>query len=327
MVDLAGKRVLVTGGAGFIGSHLVDRLIEKGCEVVVLDNFDDFYIGKERNLARHMGNEKFRLVRGDILNYELLLNVMKGVEAVFHEAAQAGIRYCNMNPVKAHRVNVEGTLNVLLASREQKVKRIVYASSSSIFGKTSIVPINETCPTNPSSPYGATKLAGEKYCLSFHEVYGIDVVCLRYFSVYGPRGRPDQVIYSMAYRMLTGNRPVVYGSGEQRRDFTYVSDVVEATLLAAETEGIAGEVFNIGFGKAFSINELLKILFDTMDIGGVKPEYLESYRGDFERTLADNSKAQRMLGWRPRVSLKEGVRRFVEWLDNTLKGRGRVPEN
>lgn len=324
MVNLAGKRVLVTGGAGFIGSHLVDSLIEKGCEVVVLDNFDDFYSGKERNLARHIGNERFRLVRGDILNYELLLHVMKGVEVVFHEAAQAGIRYCNLNPVKAHRVNVEGTLNVLLACKERGVKRIVYASSSSIFGKTGFIPINEACPTNPGSPYGATKLAGEKYCLSFHEAYGIDVVCLRYFSVYGPRGRPDQVIYSMAYRMLTGNRPIVYGSGEQRRDFTYVSDIVEATLLAAETEGIAGEVFNIGFGKDFSINELLKILFNTMSIDEVEPEYLESYRGDFERTLADNSKAQRILGWRPRVSLEEGVRRFVEWLGDTLKCEERV---
>ncbi|MEM2049597.1 MAG: NAD-dependent epimerase/dehydratase family protein [Thermoproteota archaeon] len=324
MVDLAGKRVLVTGGAGFIGSHLVDILIEKGCEVVVLDNFDDFYSGKERNIVRHIGNEKFHLIRGDILNYDLLFHVMKGVEVVFHEAAQAGIRYCNLNPVKAHRVNVEGTLNVLLASREQKVKRIVYASSSSIFGKTSSMPINEEYPTNPSSPYGATKLAGEKYCLSFHDVYGIDVVCLRYFSVYGPRGRPDQVIYSMAYRMLTGKRPVVYGSGEQRRDFTYVSDVAEATLLAAETEGIAGEVFNIGFGKDFSINELLKILFNTMSVDGVEPEYLESYKGDFERTLADNSKAQRTLGWRPKVNLEEGVRRFVEWLDEALKCGGRV---
>ncbi|MEM3026881.1 MAG: NAD-dependent epimerase/dehydratase family protein [Thermoproteota archaeon] len=324
MVNLAGKKVLVTGGAGFIGSHLVDILIEKGCEVVVLDNFDDFYSGKERNIVRHIGNEKFHLIRGDILNYDLLFHVMKGVEVVFHEAAQAGIRYCNLNPVKAHRVNVEGTLNVLLASREQKVKRIVYASSSSIFGKTSSMPINEEYPTNPSSPYGATKLAGEKYCLSFHDVYGIDVVCLRYFSVYGPRGRPDQVIYSMAYRMLTGKRPVVYGSGEQRRDFTYVSDVAEATLLAAETEGIAGEVFNIGFGKDFSINELLKILFNTMSVDGVEPEYLESYKGDFERTLADNSKAQRTLGWRPKVNLEEGVRRFVEWLDEALKCGGRV---
>ncbi|MEM3389953.1 MAG: NAD-dependent epimerase/dehydratase family protein [Thermoproteota archaeon] len=324
MVDLAGKRVLVTGGAGFIGSHLVDILIAKDCEVVVLDNFDDFYSGKERNIVRHVGNEKFHLIRGDILNYDLLFHVMKGVEVVFHEAAQAGIRYCNLNPVKAHRVNVEGTLNVLLASREQKVKRIVYASSSSIFGKTSSMPINEEYPTNPSSPYGATKLAGEKYCLSFHDVYGIDVVCLRYFSVYGPRGRPDQVIYSMAYRMLTGKRPVVYGSGEQRRDFTYVSDVAEATLLAAETEGIAGEVFNIGFGKDFSINELLKILFNTMSVDGVEPEYLESYKGDFERTLADNSKAQRTLGWRPKVNLEEGVRRFVEWLDEALKCGGRV---
>ncbi|MGC8832274.1 MAG: NAD-dependent epimerase/dehydratase family protein, partial [Thermoproteota archaeon] len=191
----------------------------------------------------------------------------------------------------------------------------------------SVLPINEECATNPSSPYGATKLAGEKYCLSFHEVYGIDVVCLRYFSVYGPRGRPDQVVYSMAYRMLNGGRPVVYGKGEQRRDFTYVSDVVEATLLAAETEGIGGEVFNIGFGKDFSINELLRILLNITGLDEVEPEYLESYRGDFERTLADNSKAQRMLGWRPRVSFEEGIQRFVEWLGSTLKEGGRVSGN
>jgi UDP-glucose 4-epimerase len=321
LTGLAGKRVLVTGGAGFIGSHLVDRLMEKGCEVLVLDNFDDFYSGKERNIAKHIGNDKFHLIRGDILDYELLLHAARGVDVVFHEAAQAGIRYCNLNPVKAHRVNVEGTLNVLLACREQKVGRMVYASSSSIFGKMSVVPIDEKCPTNPNSPYGATKLAGERYCLSFHEVYGIDVVCLRYFSVYGPRGRPDQVVYSMAYRMMTGGRPVIYGSGQQRRDFTYISDVVEATLLAAEADGVGGEVFNIGFGRDFSINELLKILFDNMKIDRVEPEYQGSYRGDFERTLADNSKAQRILGWKPRVSLDEGVRKFVEWLENTLTDR------
>lgn len=323
MADLAGKRVLVTGGAGFIGSHLVDSLIGMGCDVVVLDNFDDFYGGKEKNIECHIDKENFHLVRGDILDYDLLSRSMKGIEVVFHEAAQAGIRYCNSNPIKAHRVNVEGTLNVLLISKEQKVRKVVYASSSAIFGRPNIVPIDENCRTKPTSPYGATKLAGEHYCLSFHEVYGIDVVCLRYFSVYGPRGRPDQVIYSMAYNILTDKNPVIYGSGEQRRDFTYVSDVVRATLLAAEAEDIGGEVFNIGFGKDFSINELLKTLSESVSPGKeTKPVYVESYKGDFERTLADNSKAQRMLGWRPRVSLNEGIQKFIEWLEDTLGNRG-----
>jgi UDP-glucose 4-epimerase len=327
--DLAGKRVLVTGGAGFIGSNLVDSLIEMGCEVVVIDNFDEFYSGKERNIEGHIGNENFHLVKGDILDYDLLSRAMKGVDVVFHEAAQAGIRYCNLNPVKAHRVNVEGTLNVLLASKERNVRRIVYASSSSVFGRPSAVPIDESCTTNPTSPYGATKLAGEKYCLAFHEVYDLDVVCLRYFSVYGPRGRPDQVICSMARNIMAGRSPVIYGSGNQRRDFTYVSDIVEATLLAAETEDVGGEVFNIGFGKDFSVKELFDILLESVgkSSGDVKPVYLEPYRGDFERTLADNSKAQRMLGWKPRVDLKEGIMKFLDWMKVTPSTGGGTLED
>lgn len=319
--DLGGKRVLVTGGAGFIGSHLVDRLIEKGSRVTVIDNFDDFYEGKEGNIEAHLKDGNYRLIRGDILDYDLVLRATKGVDAIFHEAAQAGIRYCNLNPVKAHRVNVEGTLNVMMACKENAVKRVVYASSSSIFGNPRYVPIDEACPTNPNSPYGATKLAGEHYCSVFHEVYGLPVVCLRYFSVYGPRGRPDQVIYSMGRSMMRGESPIIYGDGSQRRDFTYVSDVVGATILAAEIESIDGEVFNIGYGRDFSIKELFDLTAKALQDKAVDiaPRYVERYRGDFQRTLADNSKARKKLGWKPSVNLEEGLREYMRWLRDRYK--------
>lgn len=319
---LTDSKVLVTGGAGFIGSHIVDRLLESRNEVAVIDNFDAFYQGKEKNIERHLKNENFRMVRGDILDYDLLLRTMKGVEIVFHEAAQAGIRYCNLNPIKAHKVNVEGTLNVLMAAKESNVKRIIYASSSSIFGNPKRLPIDEAYPTNPASPYGATKLAAEHYCLTFNKVYGLGAVCLRYFSVYGPRGRPDQVIYALANSMMRGESPTIYGDGSQRRDFTYVSDVVNANLLAAMTESIEGEVFNIGFGRDVSIKELFDMLAENLSdkVNNIVPRYLDKYRGDFERTLADNSKARKKLGWKPEVTLEHGLKEFAGWL------KGRVPD-
>jgi len=313
--SLSGKKVLVTGGAGFIGSHLVDRLLERGSKVTVIDNFDDFYKGKEKNIVAHLKNGNYRMIKGDILDHDLVLGATKGVDATFHEAAQAGIRYCNLNPVKAHKVNVEGTLNVLMACRENAVKRIVFASSSSIFGNPRYIPIDEDCPTNPNSPYGATKLAGEQYCRVFHEVYGLGVVCLRYFSVYGPRGRPDQVIYSLVSNIMRGESPIIYGDGSQRRDFTYVSDIVEATILAAETESIDGEIFNIGFGQDFTIRELYNAIISTFrNELDISPRYIERYRGDFERTLADNTKARKRLGWRPLVNLEKGLEKYLSWL-------------
>lgn len=317
---ITDRKVLVTGGAGFIGSHIVDRLLRGENEVIVMDNFDAFYQGKEKNIEGHLKNENFRMVRGDILDYDLLVRTMKGVEIVFHEAAQAGIRYCNSNPVKAHKINVEGTLNVLMAARETNVKRVVYASSSSIFGNPSRLPIDEACPTNPTSPYGATKLAGEHYCLTFHVVYGLNVVCLRYFSVYGPRGRPDQAIYSLASRMMRGESPTIYGDGSQRRDFTHVSDVVSATILAALTESIEGEVFNIGFGRDISIRELFNMLAENLldKADDMVPRYVERYGGDFERTLADNSKARKKLGWKPEVGLETGLKGFTRWLEGMM---------
>jgi len=319
-MELKNKKILVTGGAGFIGSHLVDKLLQKGNKVIVYDNFDEFYCGKEKNLEQNLKNSNFKLLKEDILNYLALNSALKGVDIVFHEAAQCGVRYSIDDPEKTHRVNVNGTLNVLMAARRQKVEKVIFTSSSSIFGNPIYTPIDEEHPTNPSSPYGVSKLAAEKYCLSFHEVYDLNVVCLRYFSVYGPRGRPDQVVYAFTSAIHDNKSPIIFGSGDQTRDFTFVSDVVDATIKAAEQENVGGEVFNIGYGKEISINEVFKIIIENLQKKGeIKPKYVNSYKGEFPRTLADNTKARKLLGWKPKVEFEEGVKTFINWFKKTKK--------
>lgn len=319
-MKLREKKVLVTGGAGFIGSQLADRLLDMQNTVIVYDNFDDFYGGKERNVQSNIENSRFRLVRENILNFEALASAMKGVDVVFHEAAQCGVRYCIRNPWKAHRVNVTGTLNVLMAARQTGVKKVVFASSSGIFGLPHYMPMDEEHPTNPNSPYGVSKLAAEKYCLAFHEVYGIATVCLRYFSVYGPRGRPDQVIHAFASAVARNESPVIYGDGTQTRDFTFVSDVVDATILAAECDDVAGEVFNVGFGRETSVNEILDKVTEKLDrTREMRPIYEETYKGEFPHTFVDNAKARRVLGWRPKVDLDRGLEVFIQWFLKTTR--------
>ena len=311
-MELDGAKVLITGGAGFIGSHLADRLLERASLVIVYDNFDDFYAGKEGNVAHNLGNPKYRLVRADILDYDTLLRVAREVDVIFHEAAQPGVRFSLEDPAKTNRVNVEGTLNVLMAAKQAGVRKVVYASSSSVYGPPKYVPMDEDHPKRPTSPYAVSKLVAEEYCRVFSEVYGLEVVSLRYFSVYGPRQRPDQAVRAFAERLARGEPPVIYGDGSQTRDFTYVDDVVEATIRAAEVDGLGGEVINVGFGREVSVNELVKMLIDLMEVD-VEPTYKPAYRGDFPRTFADNSKARRLLGWEPKVGLEEGLRRFIEW--------------
>lgn len=304
----------MTGGAGFIGSHLVDSLLRLGCEVVVFDNFDDFYSGKRENVRQHLGNIKFRLIEGSILELGELLAAMEGATVVFHEAAQAGIRYCASNSTKAHEVNVTGTLNVLLAAKQKAVKKVVYASSSSVYGNPIKVPLKENHPVAPTNLYGATKLAAEKYCLAFHETYGLPVVCLRYFSVYGPRGRPDQALYAFASAAAEGSRPTVYGDGSQSRDFTYVSDIVSGTIFAAMADESVGEVFNLGYGKEVSILDVAERISSHFGLK-LGPLFKKAYRGDFPRTLCDYEKAQKILRWKPQVRFEDGLGDFLDWFD------------
>jgi len=313
-MEISGNRAFVTGGAGFIGSHLVDTLLRQGCEVTVFDNFDSFYQGKEANVAPHANNPKFHLVRGSVLDSELLSKTMNGAAIVFHLAAQAGVRYCLNNPMKAHEINVTGTMNVLEACRRLKVQKIVAASSSSVYGNPSKVPISESHPLNPTNPYGASKLAAEKYCMSYFMSYHLPITCLRYFSVYGPRGRPDQVLYSMAQRVARGDPPEIFGDGSQSRDFTFISDIVAGTVMAALRDDSVGEVFNLGFGAEFSMLEVAQRIIEHFG-AGMKPKHRQAYDGDFSRTLCDNRKARDLLGWNPQVSFQRGLDQFLNWYD------------
>ena len=313
-MEINRKRILVTGGAGFIGSHLSEGLLKLGAKVTVIDNFDDFYQGKEQNLSGLLGNERFTLVRGSVVDLGLLQSLVKGSDAVVHLAGQAGIRYCNENPLKANEVNATGTLNLLVACRKESVGKIVYASSSSIFGNPVKMPIDEGHPTNPNNPYGASKLAGEKYCTSYASAFNMDITCLRYFSVYGPRGRPDQVLYSFARKAARGEPPVIYGDGSYSRDFTHVSDVVSATILALYNDSDRAKIFNIGYGKDYRIIDIARMVIEHYD-GKYEPKFFPQYSGDFPRTLCDNELARRSLRWKPQVKLEEGLELFLNRFD------------
>ncbi len=310
------QRIFITGGAGFIGSHLADRLLEQGYQVVVYDNFSDFYSPSEKraNVSKRLKNPRYHLVEGDILDYELLTSAMKGADVVVHQAAQPGVRFSIKNPEKTHEVNVTGTLMVLKAAEKNEVKKVVFASSSSVYGVPKYLPLDEEHPTNPTSPYAASKLAAEKYCQVFQTIHGLNIVVLRYFSVYGPRMRPDLSLRSFVERVLSGQPPIIYGDGNQSRDWTYIDDAISATVAAIEREEAVGEVFNIGCGNRTTVNQAAHMIISLLGKEGeISPIHEPAYKGDFPHTQANIAKARKILGYMPSVSLEEGVKRLIEW--------------
>src|SRR6266852_8081204 len=292
---------LVTGGAGFIGSHLVDGLLENGHAVRVIDNLST---GNLANLT-HV-RDRIEMIEGDITNFETVRSAMRGVEWVFHQAALASVPSSVADPVSTNRVCVDGTLNVLLAARDAKVKRVVYAASSSAYGASASLPKRETDPTLPLSPYAVAKLAAEHYCAAFTEVYGLETVRLRYFNIFGPRQPPDSpyaaVIPLFFEAMLAGKSPIIYGDGQQSRDFTYVADVVHANLLAAKAPGVSGKVFNIACGHRASLLELIDQINGLLGTK-IKPVHEPARPGDVKHSQADISPAQSELGYAPKVRL------------------------
>jgi UDP-glucose 4-epimerase len=302
---------LVTGGGGFIGSHIAATLVERGRRVRVLDNFAT---GRRENLAQIMAD--IELIEGDVADPQTARRAVAGVEIVFHQAAIPSVPRSIADPMSVHHNNTLGTLQILLAARDAGVKRVVFASSSSIYGDSPTLPKREDMPPAPKSPYAATKLAGEVYCQSFTDSYGLETVSLRYFNVFGPRQDPlseyAAVIPKFITALLAGQPPTIYGDGQQTRDFTYISNVVEANLLAAEAPAASGRVFNMACGKRISLLELVAILNDICKTN-LRPEHTAPRPGDVLHSLADITLAQEVLGYKATTSLEEGLRQTVAW--------------
>ncbi|HHV77980.1 MAG TPA: SDR family oxidoreductase [Syntrophothermus lipocalidus] len=310
---------LVTGGAGFIGSHLVEELIKRGERVRVIDNLST---GRKENIEPFLSEIEF--IEGDIRDLGLVRKVMVGVDYVLHQAAVPSVPRSVRDPLATNSANVDGTLNVLIAARDAGVKRVVYASSSSVYGDTPVLPKHEGMKPEPRSPYAVSKLAGEFYCQVFYHVYGLETVALRYFNVFGPRQDPKSeyaaVVPKFITALLHGEPPVIFGDGEQSRDFTYVSNVVEANLLAAKAEQVAGEVFNIACGERITINELARLLIEIIGVSCyLQPKYAPPRPGDVRHSLADVSKARELLGYKVKVDIREGLERTVEWYRSCSK--------
>jgi UDP-glucose 4-epimerase len=305
------RAYLVTGGAGFIGSHITERLVREGHLVRVLD---DFSAGHEENL------ESFRsgveLIRGDIRDKQLLSEATEGVDVVFHEAALGSVPRSVADPVTTHEVNITGTLNVLLAARDAGVKRVVYASSSSVYGETPVLPKREEMMPQPLSPYALSKLVGEHYASVFKQVYGFEVVSLRYFNIFGPRQDPESQYAAVIPRFITalldGKSPVVYGDGLQSRDFTFVDNVVNANLLAAEAEGVAGWAFNVACGGRYTLLDLLGKMKEILG-SDIEPIHEATRAGDVRDSQASIDAAQQAFGYKVSVDFEEGLRKTVEW--------------
>ncbi|MBI5159756.1 SDR family NAD(P)-dependent oxidoreductase [Candidatus Micrarchaeota archaeon] len=306
-------KILVTGGAGFIGSHLVDRLVERGDEVVVYDNFSPYYSGKEKNIQKHVDgkNKNFQLVRADILDFEKLCASIKGCDAVVHLAAQPGVRYSLENASEVAKINVDGTVNVLEACVKSTVKKLVFGSSSSVYGDVEKLPAREEYACNPISPYGASKLAGEKFCECYSRMFGLQIPILRFFTVYGPRQRPDMGIHKFVKAVMDGGEITVFGGGKQTRDFTFVSDIVEGVSSAVDKK-VETTPINLGGGNNISVNELVKAIEEACG-KKAKIKNVEWQKGDVKDTLASNEKAGKLLVWKPRVKIHDGLKEYVKW--------------
>jgi len=303
---------LVTGGAGFIGSHIVDALLERGERVRVLDNFST---GRAENLTR--SGPRIELVEGDLRDDGIVREAMRGVEVVYHQGALASVPRSVAQPIPTHEVCVNGTLNVLEAARAMGVRRVVYAASSSAYGANPSLPKRETDLTLPMSPYAVAKLAAEHYCAAYTEVYGLETVRLRYFNVFGPRQRPDSayaaVIPLFFDAMLQGRSPTLHGDGQQSRDFTFVGDVVQANLLAGNVAGVSGKVYNVACNRRTSLLELVETINRLLGTD-LSPEFRGNRPGDVRHSQADISRAEHELGYRPHTTIEEGLRHCLTWM-------------
>ncbi len=313
-----GKKILVTGGCGFIGSNLVDELLKNlNNEVIVVD---DLSTGTEDTIKHHYSNPNFKFVKVDIRNYPQMENICRDVDYIYHLAVQC-VRMSIFNPDLVHEVNATGTLNMLKSALKNKIKKFIYVSSSEAYGSAKSVPMSEEHPTEPTTVYGASKLAGEHYTKAFTTTYGLNTVIVRPFNTYGPRehfeGPYGEVIPKFSVRIKNNKQPLIFGSGNQTRDFTYVSDTVEGIILASDSEKLNGQAVNIAYGQEVSINNLAKYILEYLK-SDLQPKYCETRPGDVLRHYADISKAKKMLNFQPKIDIKTGIKLYLDWL-NTQK--------
>jgi len=307
------SKVLVTGGAGFIGSNLTEALLKMGHQVRVLDNFST---GKEENLVFDEAYPFLEVVEGDVCDFTVCQKAMEGIEYVFHQAALPSVQRSVEDPLASNAVNTGGTLNLLVSARDAGVRRVIYAASSSAYGDTPTLPKKEEMVPTPLSPYALQKFVGEEYCRLFFQLYGLETISLRYFNIFGPKQDPNSIYSAVIPRfinaLVSGHAPVIYGDGEQSRDFTYIDNVVHANLLAMNIERTHGEVVNVACGRRVSLNQLVKILQDIIGTH-VAPLYEEPRRGDVRHSLADIKRGKAILNYEPRVGIEEGLRKTVEY--------------
>jgi len=312
------SKIIVTGGAGFIGSHIVDRILNQGCQVVAIDDLSQ---GRLENISGHLNDKNFKFIKADIRDSDKINKIVKDADAILHQAAVVSVTRSLEDPAYTNDVNVAGTLNLLKASLDSKVKKFIYASSCAVYGDAEAPHQSEETKTFPKSPYAASKVAAENYCKTYNRLYGLEAVILRYFNVYGPRqsyGPYSGVIMKFIDRLIRGESPVIHGDGEQTRDFVNVSDIVEANMLALERTSVSSEPINIGTGTATSIKDLANLLIDITGRIDLKPAFDQPRTGDIKHSCADISKARRVLGYGPRVLLREGLVKLLAFTKSQI---------
>ena len=315
-------QILITGGAGFIGSTLADRLIKENNKIIVIDNFNDYYDVrlKEENVSVNMDNPNYRLYRGDICDRELVKQIFEEnkIGIVVHIAARAGVRPSLEDPLEYVRSNIDGTINILENMKNFDVKKIVFASSSSVYGNCKAEKFSEDLKvTEPISPYAATKSACEQFLYTYSKLYGIQALCLRFFTVYGPKQRPDLAIRKFI-ELIEKDEPIqVYGDGTTMRDYTYIDDIIDGIVGAINYDKTPYEIINLGGGSPVTLTEMIKTIEDILGKCAQK-EYLPMQLGDVDKTVSDISKARRLLNYNPQISFKDGVRKFVEWRNSNV---------
>ena len=308
---------LITGGAGFIGSNMVRFLLDKGQKVRVLDNFET---GKRENLAEVA--DRIELIEGDIRDMDAVKRAVKGAEIVYHLAALGSVPRSMKDPATTHDVNVNGTFNVLMAARDEKVKRIVFSSSSSVYGQSKVLPQHEDLPLAPISPYGATKAIAEIYFRSFYETYGVQSVCLRYYNVFGPRQDPTSqyaaAIPLFVSALMRDKSPTIFDDAEQSRGYTYIENVMQANWLAANAKETHGEAVNISTKNAVTVNTVVNTIRKLLNKENIKPVYVPPRPGDIKHSLADVKRAKELIGYAPFVSFEEGIAKAIDWYKENL---------